>query len=288
MLSLRVADMYKVRVIRRGLDALGKQPGVNKDLVAEMRKQTGLAPADVERATMVFADAKADVGWFIVATAKPYDRAKLLAKLADAKAVKHGGRTYHVGKLGESQDSAVHFVSPRVVVYATDKGMKRCLDFLSSKPNKGPLEDAVKLASGKRHLVGSINPAVGLRPFRDEVAKMWKPFGPLLDLEAATLALDFGDDTDVELKVRYPNVAKANDGRRAAEGVKAAIQLLGGNAVEDAFKQMLPPAQAKDAYDAFTRMLDSYKVEQKDAQVQIKLRIENKLFEALMAGAAKQ
>ncbi len=287
MLSLRMADAYKVDVIRRGLQALEKQNG-GKDLVAEVRKQTGLVPADVERLTVVFADSKANVGWLIVATVKPYDRARLLDKFTAPKAIKHRGRTYHAGKLGDSNDVAVHFVNQRVAVYADEAGMKRCLSFLDGKKNKGPLEDAVKLASGKRHLVGAVNPAVGLRELREEAAKLWKPFGPLLDLETATLALDFGAATQVELSVRYPTVGKANDGRKAAEGVKAAVQLLGAATVEDAFKQALPPAQAKEAYDAFASMLDSYKVEHQDKHVRIKMKIENKLFEALMAGLPKQ
>jgi len=123
LITLRIADLYKLDIVRKGLAALEKQSGAKTDFVAELRKATGLAPADVERFTSVIVDAKADVSYAIVSTTKPYDRARLLDKLGGAKTVKHGGRTYHVGKIASApSDVAMYFVNPRVIVYAPRAG----------------------------------------------------------------------------------------------------------------------------------------------------------------------
>jgi len=167
--------------------------------------------------------------------------------------------------------------------------MRACLGHLAARKNKGPLEDALKLAAGKRHFVAGINPSsVAMNDFKNELAKQWKGFNSLLDLKTATVALDFGTATQFELVARYPAANKANDARKAAEGVKAAIELLALPTLVDALKQALPPAQAKDATDGIARALDSYKVEQKDTLVTVKFKIENKMVEALLsAGGVK-
>jgi hypothetical protein len=289
VVTVRVADLHKLDVVRKALAAIAKQPGAEKvDFTAELRKATSLAPADIERCTAVIVDMKEQVAYVLVATVKPYDRAKVLEKLSGAKAVKHNGRTYYLGKTeGSPTEVGLYFASPRVLVYAPEKGLKACLTNLGARKNKGPLDDALKLAAGKHHLVAGINPSSGgLREFRDELGKQWKGFNSLLDLKSATIAMDFGPATQFELTARYPDARKANDARKVAEGVKAAIELLAMPAIADAVKQMLPPQHAKDVIDGLARALDSYKVEQKDTLVSVKFKIENKVFEGLFAGAA--
>jgi hypothetical protein len=287
-LTIRVADLWKNDLVRRGLKALEDQ-GVKREQVEELWKQTGLGPEDIERLTFVFADVQKEVAWVVVATSKPYDRKRLLDKLQDARAVRHAGKTYHVGKMavgGPGGDMALYFAGPRVAVYGSEAGMKHFLAG-GGKAGKGPLEGALKLARGKHHLVGAMNvPPDAMRELKQAAGGGGpvKGLEVLFELKSATLVADVGAAVQVELTGHYPSAAKASGARKAVEGVKALLE-LSLPTVLDQLKMTLPAAQAQAITETITGVLDSFRSEAKGPDLSLKLRVDLKaLWGAMPAG----
>jgi hypothetical protein len=284
--TVRVADVWKLDSTQRGLRQLKEQGLLAEDPVEAVRKATSLTPADVERATVVFADAQRDELWFTLATVKPYDRQAALGKLEGAREVRHEGKSYHLGKVQDGPEMALHFVGPRVLLLGPEVGVKRCLSTLpGAGKRKGPLGEALQLAGRKRHLVAAINPPPeAVRKLKQDLPKQLKGLHPLLDAEVATLSLvDLGTTTHLEIHGRYPDATKAADARKGVDGVKAVIQLIGLPALEEQLEhQGVPKDQREQTVKLLNRTLDETTVELKGRVLTVQLTLDNKGFEDLM------
>jgi hypothetical protein len=309
--SLRVADAWKLDLTQKQIREL-RDKGLLKDdddPAKEVEKKTGLTPAEVERVTVVFNDANLSTEknlWVIVKTVKSYDKKKLQDKLKNSREKTHEGKAYFVGTLGdatvtpksgigkksgpaEDQD-AVYFASSKVVVYGPEAGIKSCLSFLAGKKPSGPLDDAIKLAGGSRyHLVAGFRIPSKMQKSLGDFTKEGplKGVKPALDLESGSLAIKFGDSTQVELTARYASDAKAKDAKTALEQAKSAGQLLLPG-LEDDLKQGLGAEKAKEALDGLKRALDSITVQQKGKDVVVKATLDTKGFSNLMPVPAKK
>jgi hypothetical protein len=281
-ITVRVADVWKSDAAQKMVAQLKKMGGPMGDPAAEFEKEFGLALSDIERATMVFADAQKQVLWIIVATSKPYDRQKLLGKVTGAQEVKHEGKSYHLGTV-KGDKTAVHFASDRVLVVGSEAGVKRCLSFAAGKRNKGPLDDAIALAGGKHHIVGAANPPLIIPPAEMQKMKagMAGPgaaFLPLTEVQVATLVLDVSEPMQLEATLRFPAPPKAQDAKKAIDnGLNVAKLFL--PTLEQQFGRALAGApgmggEGKKLFAQIKATLDAIVVEQKGADVVVRAKTE--------------
>src|SRR5439155_228562 len=103
-----------------------------EDLAGRLERETSLRPEEVERVHVVSVDGNWRHGWVVGRSVASLDRSRVLNRLQNRRTGRHAGRRYHVGTPAGSEELAVHFAGPNVLVIATEDGMKRCLDQATS------------------------------------------------------------------------------------------------------------------------------------------------------------
>ena len=212
--TVRVADTIKTPLGKKLMDRLGQM-----DLpVKEIEEKTSLKLEDIERATVVVADAQKEGIWVIVQTTKSYDKDKILnATPAKPKEDTHAGKKFYKSGRGE----ALYFHSDRVMVFGSEKGVKQCMD-QPKKPKSGPLDDALKAASkGKNVIAGGMNvppdlvKLARLQLKNPAAAGVVAAVEPLLDTRTAHFTAAIKDDLDVEIVLGYADKDKAKKAESA-------------------------------------------------------------------------
>lgn len=218
--SARVAKIWESPLLR---NLRGFLDPIIAEQLKEAQEKGGLTPADVDRATLVVLDANQDSVFAIVSLSKPCDKAKILAWLApDAQEKEHQGKKYHEGK-----ESALYFVNEQLVVASTPPMMPRFLDKQAKPSPTGPLNDALKLASGDHHLVIGGNTATqATADLRKQVPPEFTQFEALLDAQNGYLAASLGTDLQLELQATFPDEARAAKAKQALDGVMALARLV--------------------------------------------------------------
>ncbi len=290
---IRVAEVWSLEATQKGLQQAREQFKAmgqgDMDFAKQMEDATGLAPGNVERATVVFADAEKEAIWFIAATNRPYDRDKALIKLKGAEERQFEGKPYHFAKIENGPAIAVYFAAPQVLVVGPEEGVKRCIQHQLAPKKRGPLDEAIEAAGTRRQMVIGFAPKVEdvkrwKKAIPQEIAGAIKPFLSLLDVEAMTLSILPSDNglTHTHLEARFLSEAKAKEGRIALEGAKAAVSLVGVPAMEKLWVDGgTPVGAAKVAREALQRMLDNFVVEVKGRELSAALQIESKPFMGL-------
>jgi hypothetical protein len=266
VVSIRVADVWKTDAVQDAFRRIKDQTG--KDPIDSMRDETGLEPADIERLTVVAEDVSGDKDrvWVIVLTRKAYDKEKLLGKLSGRREMSHEGRTIHTGTATKGKEVALHFVSRRVFVVGPEQGVKRAVAFRSMRRSSGPLDEAIKLARGKKHVVVGVNlPAEKMKAIKEEMTGKEAAFKPLADVRTVTVACNVGSDLDVEATLQFAGGDAAREARGALEnGLKVVRAELLGLKAKTKGQEGLPDWGAIDA------ALESIKVEQRDKDVVVR------------------
>jgi hypothetical protein len=262
--TIRVADLWKTDLAQKAVQQ-GKQQAGGKDFVAEMQKETGMGPADIERATFVLMDTKSPNNAFgILLASKPYDRAKLLGPSPQEK--KHQNKAYQVVSKG-GEPFACYFASSKVLVVGPEQGVLSCLGALGGNKAGGPLDGALKTAAGTHHIVGAFTPRPDLvETARAEMKKnpIVAPYQGLLDVQCATAVLDLGNKLNLDVALAYPTDAKAAEAKKALDGLTG---MLPG------FMGMLKSALGK-AYDPLEASVKGIKVEQQGTVVSVHYSID--------------
>jgi hypothetical protein len=261
--TVRVADVWKHDATQKALQQLKQQMPEMPDAAAEMEKETGLTPADVERASFVFQDAQNEVMWGIVLLSKPIDKAKILEKIGNPAETKQGKGSYYRSTKGGNL--ALSFVTDKLILAGPEAGVKFALDYQAGSQKSGPLDGAIKLAGGKHHIVGGVVPPPALvQQARANIPPQMAQYQALLDLQSATLTMDMTDSTLTEISLNFPADAKAKEAKTAIDGAlgmaKGFLPFMKG--------QGGPPEAAK-AFDQIQAALDSIKIEQKGSAVAV-------------------
>jgi hypothetical protein len=251
--TVRMADLWKLDTTQRFMRFLGMQAGGN-DPISELQRNVGLAAADIERLSLVNQDFEPDVSWMVILTIKPYDRKAILANFSNVKEVKHEGKTYHLGKIhsaegafipappgmgppgffrgapGSSQEAAIFFASPRVMIRADDNGMQRCLALAARKNPTCRLTDAIQQAGGKHYFFSTftLNPAAQqkLASAGQQIPAPFRGLGSFLELTGGTIVSNaVGDPGFLDFKFSYADPGKATKAKTALTSLKATGQL---------------------------------------------------------------
>jgi hypothetical protein len=217
-LSVRVADLWN----DGSAATLRKMAKENKELAGgleEMQKATGLTPADVTRLVLVVPTpgGRGELG--VVLTARPYDRAKLLALLGpDANEKKAQGRAFHVS---EKKNNALYFATEQAFVFGVPERVEAVVAAQAGKRPDGVLADALARSAEKHAIVVGLDLAALGQELKKGVGPEAKPFLPLLEARSATFTVDVGKG-DVTVTARLPFATE----EAARQGEKAAAALL--------------------------------------------------------------
>jgi hypothetical protein len=257
--TIRVADVWKTDLVQKGVEQAKQQAG-GMDFVAEMQKETGMGPADIERATLAFMDAQnPDNAFGILLASRPYDRSKILGPSPREK--KHQNKSYQL-VTKDRQPVAFHFASDKILVVGPEQGVQSCLGALAGKRTGGPLDDALKTAGGAHHLVGAFTPRPEqVQRVRAEMSKnpMAAPYQGLLDVRCATAVVDLGNTLNLDAALAFPTDAKAAEAKKAIDGFRGLLPGLMG---------MLKSALGK-AGDQLEASVKAIEVEQKGPVVSL-------------------
>jgi len=185
----------------------------------EVARDVGVEVHDVERVTVVLADADRDIFWVILKTVGPCDRNRVLRaegrQFAEAEHV--GKRYYRTGLV------ACYFAGARVLVFGSEAGVRRCLE-QPKKPRSGPLDEALRAASkaGNQFAAGSNVPTdltsrvqtglgnrFGARTLLDRLA-------PLFAARTAWVTAAVAEDVDWEMTLTFSDRDAAHKGETAA------------------------------------------------------------------------
>jgi hypothetical protein len=264
----------------------------------------GLSPLDVERFTFVGQDLENNVGWVVITTTKPYDQKALLEKLSNVSTAKHEGKTYHVGqipgaavkglpapgggdrnpdnvRMGHTTTQVLFFAAPNLLVVTNDEAsMKRGITVAVGKgATTGPLLEATKRAGGSHH----VYLAFDLPPSAQEKMKNVFPLlgtqarlaAPLFHFTSCTGSIDYGTDLVVDLALKYADEARAQSAMKSAEALKTMAQLF-----------LLPKAKKPEVAEAMNATLESLSVQQRGAELAVKLKVAREVFEASIPAKA--
>src|SRR5262245_54561576 len=208
--TMRPADAVDSPLGKKLMGRLGPMVQANLE---EVEKRLGLGLKDAERVTFVMPDfEKPEEFWVIVHTGKAYDKDKILALMPDADEKSHDGKKYYHRKF---TDFALHFYSRRIVVLATEKGLKQCLDRKWAR--SGPLDEALEHASKKKNqLVMALNvPPGGVDKFLRQLPPDQRQMKFLSDLKTAYITMAVKDDIDVEMGLTFPDAERASQAEKA-------------------------------------------------------------------------
>src|SRR5262249_24166844 len=225
-LSIRLADVWKGDVGKSVRKGLGKEAG---KVVEEFQGALGVAPSEVDRLTQVLQAPQDSGPIFAVRTVKPYDRKKLVARVAPGgETEKYKGKTLHLGK----DKKATYLIDKHSFLTGPVDVLKVALEEPEGK-GEG-LRPALAAAAKKHTAVVGINPAVLARTFGDDIPGELDPFKPLLKATSAVFTADVGATTTADLRVAF---AKAEDAKAGLKSLEAARKLARGS-LDDAIKLM--------------------------------------------------
>jgi hypothetical protein len=218
--SIRLADLWNSPAAQKALKQPRDEGKPSEDPAEKMERETGVRPEEVERLTLVTINADEKMGWLLARTLRPYDRAKVLARLSDGRQEIYRGRTYHLGTGPDNQQRAVYFAGTRVIVAGTEEGVKRCLHFAAGERVKGPLEPVIALAGGKHTAVAGGYPAGG--PM--EKVKNNANLKNLEKVKLITATMDVTDRAHLETKAKLSSADEARDLQQVIERQQEALR----------------------------------------------------------------
>lgn len=289
--SVRVADLWNSPLAKKALEEAKKlnQPQLDNPAAA-LEQMLGLNPQEIEQVTFVGKDFQDEVLWFIIASTKPFDRAKVRAaagwKLKEAVEKKVGDRSYFAVDRATQVGPALCFADDHILLFGPEKGIKQALEYGPGKTVKGPLDDALKVAEGKHAVVaGGVPPGDLLAAAK---AQMQDPFTaglkPALDLKSATVVIELGDALSLQLSARYPDKDLAEKAKKAVEGVVAIAKMFLPN-MEGQMKMMLGPDQGTKYFNAIKKVVDDLKVDQKENDVSLEVKVPTDLLQEAISMA---
>ncbi len=243
-IHIKVADLWT--------SAAGKKLQKHKDaaeVIARIEKTLGAPIAEVERVTIVARTT--DEGLLtLVALGKPAAKEKILAVLVpQAESQKVGEKVLYTSK--QPGTPAVHFIDDRLYAIGGSGAVRSFVERRGAAKTEGPLAPALAQAAGKHHLVAGValNEKV-VREWEDGVRKARGQdligqtmirsvdlLRPLVQLQTATLAADFAEETQVHLRMMFPNDAGAEKGLAAARDGIELLQLVTNVLIAEIAKQ---------------------------------------------------
>jgi hypothetical protein len=275
--SFRVVDIWNCDAVKE-LRRLKK----HAEIAQLLTQFLGVAPADIERLTLVVTTPKAQPLVFI-ATTKAYDRAKVLKTgFQGAKEKKVKDKALFVAAEG----NAVHFVSDRVYVTGVSHEMSEWLQGPAPK-KAGPLSAALLTAAAKHVLVAAVNPAAIPE---EDIRKVPDEFKSFLAIKSAVLTVDVGEAVKAELTAVFPTEDDAAAGETNCQTGLTAIRGF----LEESSKTLTKEGKENAKFVEFLRKVEgglkTTAVEKKGTTVRaaVSIKIESALLGVGVAQAVER
>lgn len=257
VLSGRVADLWGNELLKPALEKYKKE--VDEGPLKEFQEKFGLSVDQIERMTLLILSPPPppENPLLFVRTIKPYDLAKVIAKVNNVQVKKYKNETLYVGE----KDATIYPLDDRSLVYGELREMHGLIDHPQPK-TEGNLAAALRLAAGKHSMVLGVN----VRRFYESVGSQLpgevEPFKPLLQALSATFRLDFAENSRAEAVLTFDS---EKDAKAAIKPVQAGLVL---------FRAALDRAKDNEATD-LTRLLKqlqeplkAIQIDQKNATLQ--------------------
>jgi hypothetical protein len=218
LVSVRLGELWNSDA------AAGLRGHLTKEAPAALdgwRQVVGLPPGDVERCTAVAPYLELGPGPYpliFVATARPYERARVLANVGlDCREERRGGKVLYVSGAGH----AVHFLGDRAYVAGPAGAVRDLLERPAAK-KEGRLATALRLAAGRHALVAALDPEPIVREFGGGLPPQGESLRPLLKAELVTLTVDATAGLDGDLALTFPT---EEDARKAQPVMRTGLTL---------------------------------------------------------------
>jgi prepilin-type processing-associated H-X9-DG protein len=261
VMAVRVADLWNHDAAKGLRDKLARD---HAEALEQWEKLVGVPPADIERLTLVFVDLvpqSEPIPLAFVATAKPFDKEKVLAAVAPgAKEERRKDQTLYVG--GKEPERGVYFIGDRAYVTSTADEVRSFLERPAPK-KEGAQAAALRLAAEKHALVIGVSPQPFITQAGERLEEEIGPFKALLKTESATLVADVGDEARGQAKLVY---GSEKDAREAEQAVKTGLA-MGREALAKIIEEM---GREKDAMTQLSQLLKQFQGGLKDATVEHK------------------
>jgi hypothetical protein len=281
LVSVRVADLWNHEAVAGLHEPLGKE---HPEVLQGWEKLIGVPPADTERLTLVFpefAPQSEPTPLAFVATAKPFEKAKVLAAVAPgAKVERRKDLTLYVG--GNNQERGVYFISDRAYVTSTADEVRSFLERPVAK-KEGHLGAALLLAAEKHAIVAGLDAATIAKLAEGSLPPEADPFRPLLKTQSATLTVDLGEQVKAQARLSYPAEKDAREAEKAAKaGLALARQEL-HKAFEELGRQSEGMPSTLAVLNHLKEGLKEVSVEQKETGVELTFHYKPDLSEVRKA-----
>jgi hypothetical protein len=275
IVSGRVADLLGSELLQ---SVRAKTAKIGDELVKEFHERFGLPLEQIERMTLFLLSPLHAEGepLLFVRTVKPYDLAKVIATIKNAKAKQYKDEMLYVSK-----DLAIYPLDDRSLVYGKLRDVQGLIDHPQPK-TEGNLAAALRLAADKHSLVLGVN----IKLFNDKVGDRLpgevEPFQPLLQALAANLRVDFAADSRAAAVLTF---AAEKDAQAAIKPAEAGLTLLCASL--DRFLGEARPGESQEWKDflhvlkQFQESLKAMRIEQKDATLQASMKVK---IDAMAAG----
>jgi hypothetical protein len=270
VMTLRVAEVLDRPAGRKALAQLREKGRAER--ATELERALGLRLADVERASVVVIDNDDELGYGVVKTARPYNRAGVLERLRGATEHTHRGQSYFAGQAGAGPITAAAFPGPRVVVLGPERGVQRALEVLAAPVAEGPLAPAIQLARGAPLGVIGLNPSAGkVEGLRREPALAF-----LADVKSGVGTLEGGEKWVLDLRLAMPDEEGAERLRAKADGSLGPAQFM---------IRLMKPRGGRQAkgLELADKLLGDLKISREGAEVRGRVETDEETAAALVA-----
>jgi hypothetical protein len=185
LVSGRVATLWDSDLAKPVRRRMAKEVGEGAQ---EFQKFFGVPLEQAERLSMVIMDPPParEEPLFLLHTAKPYDKDKVLAAAKTTNKVMYKDKVIYAGDKGMS----IYPLDNRTLVYGAKNSLSACIDRAAPK-GEGNLGGAIRQAAGNHAAVIGLN----VKAFNDAVGAQLpgevEPFKPLLEALGGTITVDF-------------------------------------------------------------------------------------------------
>jgi hypothetical protein len=271
IISGRVADLWNSEQFKPAREKYKKE--IDEGAAKEFQDRFGLPLEQVERMTlcMLSPPPGREVVVFFVRAVKPFDLAKVVAKLNNITAKKYKEETLYVGDKNE----VIYPLDDRSLMYGKLQDVQALIDHPKPK-TEGTLVAALRQAAGKHSMVLGMNIKVFTDSVGDRLSEeaQLEPFLPLFKALSATLSVDVASEARAAAVLTFPTEKEA---KAAIKPAQTGLVLLRAGLDHIAI-QASKDQEAKDLLKALKQLQDPLKamrIEQKDSSLSAAFELKN-------------
>jgi hypothetical protein len=234
--TFRLADLWSSPLVATFLKKVSENPelrelalGLKKELPQTFEHMTGASLTEVERLTVVLSlpplysrDLFDLIFPMIIATKEPFDRGKVIERLAAVQCDSRGARVYQSQRRGAAAGVLLRFIDDKTfVLFKPD----RPLPLSESRDLKSSLSEPLYLAAGKNAIVGGLVPSAILEQNQTDLAGSFLlASNPLLLARSVTVTVDLGRTCQLALRLSYRKEVAAALGEQALRATLQGLQ----------------------------------------------------------------